>query len=89
MGDIVLFWSVRVKQRLHRMDAGRDGSDKIKERNVSTNEHKRGRIDRCAKKAAILLKNLDISMRPRVKMHLDNGLKRRVDGSRKLQDTSV
>ena len=41
------------------MDAGRDGADKIKERIVSTNEHERGRIDRCAEKAAILLKNLD------------------------------
>ena len=42
------------------MDAGRDGADKIKERIVSTNERERGRIDRCAEKAAILL-NLDIS----------------------------
>ena len=45
------------------MDAGRDDADKIKEHNFSTNEHKRGRIGRCAKKAAILLKNLDISIR--------------------------
>ena len=73
------------------MDAGRDSGRKIKERNVSGDELKRDHTDRCAEKAAILLENLDknIDLRPRVKMCLDNGLKRRLDGSRKLQDTSV
>ena len=51
------------------MDAGRDDADKIKERNVSTNEHKRGRIDRCAKKAAILL-NLDENIDPRLRVKM-------------------
>ena len=51
------------------MDAGRDSADKIKERNAIGDERKRGRTDRCAEKAAILL-NLDenIDPRPRVKM---------------------
>ena len=48
------------------MDAGLDSVDKIKERNVSGDERKRGRIDRCAEKAAILMKSLDrnIDLRP-------------------------
>ena len=68
MENIVLFHSGQVKQRLRRMDTGRDSDDKIKEINV--NERKRGCIDRCAEKADILLKNLDekIVLRPRVKM---------------------
>ena len=36
------------------MDARLDSVDKIKERNVNGDERKRGRIDRCAEKAAIL-----------------------------------
>ena len=46
------------------MYAGKDGAGKIKERNASGDEHKRGRIDIRAEKAAILLINLDkISIR--------------------------
>ena len=46
------------------MSAGQDGAGKIKEHNVSGDEHKRGRIDIYAEKAAILLMNLDkISIR--------------------------
>ena len=41
------------------MDAGPDSADKIKEHNASGDEHKRGRIDIYAEKAAILLMNLD------------------------------
>ena len=73
------------------MDAGRDSADKIKERNTIGDERKRGRADRCAEKAITLLKNLNkiVDLRPQVKMCLDNGLKCRLDGSRRLQDTSV
>ena len=39
------------------MDAGRDSADKVKERNAIGDERKRGRIDGCAEKAVILLKN--------------------------------
>ena len=51
------------------MDAGLDSIDKIKERNVSGDERRRGRIDRCAEKAATLTKDLDrnIDLRPRVR----------------------
>ena len=51
------------------MDAGRDSAEKIRARNVSGDERKRDRIDRCTEKATILLKDLDrkIGLRPRVK----------------------
>ena len=51
------------------MDAGLDSVDKIKERNVSGDERKRGRIDRCAEKAAILL-NLDENIDPRLRVKM-------------------
>ena len=86
MEKIVLFYSGQVKQRLRRMDAGRDSDDKTKELNVNGNERKCGRIDRCAEKVDILLKNLDkkVDLQLRVKMCLDNRLKRRLDGSCKF-----
>ena len=59
MEKIVLFYSGQVKQRLRRMDAGRDSADEIRERNVSGDERMRSRIHRCAEMAVILLKNLD------------------------------
>ena len=73
------------------MDAGRDSADKIKERNAIGDERKRGRTDRCAEKAIILLKNLNkiVDLRPQVKICLGNGLKRSLDGSRRLHDTPV
>ena len=73
------------------MDAGRDSADKTKEPNVIGDERKRGRTDRCAEKAIILLKNWNkiVDLRPQVKMCLDNGLKRSLDGSRRLHDTPV
>ena len=73
------------------MDAGRDSADKIKERNAIGDERKRSRIDRCTEKDVILLKNLNknVNLRPQVKMCLDNGLKRSLDGSRRLHDTPV
>ena len=73
------------------MDAGRDSAYKIKERNAIDDERKCGRIDRCVEKDIILLKNLNknVDLRPQVKMCLDNGLKRSLDGSRRLQDTLV
>ena len=91
MEKIVLFYSGQVKQRLRRKDAGHDSAHKIKELNVNSDERKCGHINRRVEKADILLKNLDknIDLRPLIKMYLDNGLKRKVDGSRKLQDTSV
>ena len=73
------------------MDARQDSAEEVKELSVNGDERKRGCIDRSAEKAAILLKNLDknIDQRPRVKMRrLYNGLKRRLGGSRKPQDTS-
>ena len=71
MEKIVLFYSGQVKQRLRRMDAGRDSDDETKER---------------AEKADILLKNLDkkVDLQLRVKMCLDNRLKHRLDGSCKF-----
>ena len=73
------------------MDAGQDSADKIKEHDAIGDERKHGCTDRCAEKAIILLKNLNkiVDLRPQVKMCLDNGLKCRLDGSRRLQDTSV
>ena len=73
------------------MDTGLDSADKVKERNAIGDERKRSRIDRCTEKDVILLKNLNknVNLRPQVKMCLDNWLKFRLDGSRRLQDTSV
>ena len=65
VGNVVFFQSGQVEQRLRRMDAGRDSADKIKERNAGGDERKRGRVDRCAEKAAILLNLAEISTRDR------------------------
>ena len=91
VGNVVFFQSGQVEQRLRRVDAGRDSADKIKESNAGSDERERGRVDRCAEKAITLLKNLNkiVDLRPQVKMCLDNGLKRSLDGSRRLHDTPV
>ena len=91
MENIVLFQSGQAEQRQRKMDAGRDSGRRIKERNVSGDVLTRNRTDRCAEKAITLLKYLNkiVDLRPQVKMCLDNGLKRRLYGSRRLQDTSV
>ena len=68
-GNIVLFQTGQVEQRLCRTDAGRDSVDKIKERNVSGDVLKRNRTDRCAEKAAILL-NLDENIDPRLRVKM-------------------
>ena len=86
MENIVLFYSGQVKRRLRRMDAGRDRDGRTEELNVNGDERKRGRIDRCAEKADILLKNLDkkVELQLRVKMCFDNRLKRRLYDSCKF-----
>ena len=69
MENIDLFQSGPAEQLKRKMDDERNSGDKIKERNVSGDERKRDRIDRCAEKAAILL-NLDENIDPRLRVKM-------------------
>ena len=44
------------------MDAGRDCTDVVKNRDASHDKSEGGRVDTCAQKATILLKDLDVDV---------------------------